>query len=132
MLRLPSSSSLIAMNQPAARIQARCRLQMRQKSQRNRVAAALTLCVALLAAYGVPAQADPVITYSPVVKKAAPAVVNIFAKRVVRQRVSVSPFMNDPFFRQFFGDGPAVDGPVREKVERSLGSGVIIRADGLI
>ena len=39
--------------------------------------------------------------FAPLVKQAAPAVVNIYAKRVVQQRSS--PFQDDPFFRQFFG-----------------------------
>jgi S1-C subfamily serine protease len=47
----------------------------------------------------------------------APAVVNVYAARVVENR---NPFMNDPLFRQFFGAVP------REQVQRSLGSGVII------
>ena len=59
------------------------------------------------------------VSFAPVVKKAAPAVVNISAKRVVRAQV-------DPFW-QFFGMGAP-----RERVEGSLGSGVIVRADGVI
>ena len=42
------------------------------------------------------------LSFAPLVKKAAPAVVNIYTKRVVQSRQS--PFLNDPFFRQFFGD----------------------------
>lgn len=72
------------------------------------------------------------LSFAPVVKKASPAVVNIYTKRVVRERVSVSPFMNDPVFSQFFGAQPLLQGPVRERVERSLGSGVIIGSNGLI
>jgi serine protease Do len=72
------------------------------------------------------------LSFAPVVKKASPAVVNIYTKRVVRERVSVSPFMNDPVFSQFFGAQPLLQGPVRERVERSLGSGVIIGGNGLI
>ncbi|WP_304167489.1 Do family serine endopeptidase [Phenylobacterium aquaticum] len=59
------------------------------------------------------------VSFAPVVKKAAPAVVNISAKRVVRQQA-------DPFW-QLFGMGAP-----RERVEGSLGSGVLVRADGII
>ncbi|MBV8939209.1 MAG: Do family serine endopeptidase [Alphaproteobacteria bacterium] len=72
------------------------------------------------------------LSFVPVVRKTAPAVVNIYTKRIVRERVNLSPLANDPFFRQFFGNAPAMQGPVRERVEGSLGSGVIIAADGLI
>ncbi len=64
------------------------------------------------------------LSFAPVVKKVAPAVVNIYAKRVVRE--AASPFANDPFFSQFFGQIP------RERVQNSLGSGVILRAEGVI
>src|SRR5690606_21871954 len=64
-------------------------------------------------------------TFAPLVKKAGPAVVYIYTKRVVRERAQiVSPFFNDPFFNRFFG-APSFVGPERERVERSLGSGVI-------
>ena len=53
----------------------------------------------------------------------APAVVNVYAARVVENR---NPFMNDPLFRQFFGAVP------REQVLRSLGSGVIVDPSGLV
>ena len=59
-------------------------------------------------------------SFAPVVKKAAPAVVNISSRRVVRQRT-------DPFYDFFMGGGAP-----RERVEQSLGSGAIIRADGII
>lgn len=70
------------------------------------------------------------LTFAPVVRQAAPAVVNVFTRRVVRERV-VSPFANDPFFQRFFGDRFSFGVP-RERVQRSLGSGVIVRADGVI
>jgi serine protease Do len=68
-------------------------------------------------------------SYAPLVKKAAPAVVNIYAKRVVQRRPS--PFLDDPFFRRFFGDD-VMRGIPRERIENSLGSGVIVRPNGLI
>jgi Do/DeqQ family serine protease len=58
------------------------------------------------------------LSYAPVAKKAMPAVVNISSKRVVRQV--------DPFF-EMFGMGVP-----RARVEGSLGSGVIVRSDGVI
>ena len=63
------------------------------------------------------------LSFAPVVKRAAPAVVNVYAARVVENR---NPFMNDPLFRQFFGSVP------REQVLRSLGSGVIVDPSGLV
>lgn len=72
-------------------------------------------------------------SFSPLVKKTAPAVVNIYATRVVRDRMAViSPFMNDPFFNQFFGGVPLAPGRTRERVENSLGSGVIVDPAGII
>ncbi len=67
------------------------------------------------------------LSFAPVVKRAAPAVVNVTTKRV--QRAAPSPFANDPVFRRFFGDQFPGMG---EKVQNSLGSGVIVDAGGLI
>ena len=66
------------------------------------------------------------LTFAPLVKKAAPAVVNIFTRTVVKER-PMSPFFDDPFFQQFFGQQQP-----RERVQNSLGSGVIVRPDGLV
>ncbi|MDG1437817.1 MAG: Do family serine endopeptidase, partial [Emcibacteraceae bacterium] len=66
------------------------------------------------------------LSYAPVVREAAPAVVNIYTKRVVKTRTS--PFMSDPFFSRFFGGSSAP----RERIERSLGSGVIVRSEGVV
>ena len=72
------------------------------------------------------------LSYAPLVKKAAPAVVNIYTRRVVRTR-QASPLFNDPFFQQFFGrDFGGLEGPTRERIQNSLGSGVIVAADGLV
>jgi len=70
------------------------------------------------------------LSYAPIVKKTAPAVVNIYTRKVVQQRV-ISPFMNDPFFQQFFG-GRTPQGLSRKRLESSLGSGVIVRPEGVI
>lgn len=67
------------------------------------------------------------VSFAPLVKKAAPSVVNIYTKRVVRERVN--PFFNDPFFNQFFG-GQFGGGLLRERVQNALGSGVIVQSDG--
>nr|MDP9196030.1 S1C family serine protease [Pseudomonadota bacterium] len=79
----------------------------------------------------IPASREQIaMSFSPIVKTVAPAVVNIYTRRVVRQQV-FSPFMNDPFFREFFGQS-LPGGLTRERVQNSLGSGVIVAADGLI
>jgi serine protease Do len=72
-------------------------------------------------------------SYAPVVKKAAPSVVNIFSTHIVRERLYRNPMFNDPLFRQFFGD-PSGGGNQREiqRKEESLGSGIIISPDGYI
>jgi len=69
------------------------------------------------------------LSFAPLVEGVAPAVVNIFTRTEVRQR-RVSPLFDDPFFRRFFGD--RLPGAPRKRTESSLGSGVIVGADGLI
>lgn len=77
--------------------------------------------------------AEMQMSFAPLVKKTSPAVVNIYVKRVVQQHMRmISPFFNDPFFNQFFGQRFGFNGMVRERVENSLGSGVIIDANGLM
>ncbi len=66
-------------------------------------------------------------SYAPIVRKAAPAVVNVYVRSHV-QHDRMSPFANDPIFR-LFGQG---FGLPRERVQSSLGSGVIISGDGVI
>ena len=68
------------------------------------------------------------LSFAPIVKKAAPAVVNVYSRRVVQTR---SPFFSDPIFRQFFGDRSPFGLP-RQRVQQSLGSGVILDPSGLI
>ncbi len=67
------------------------------------------------------------------VDRAAPAVVNVFSERVIRVTQRQQPTL-PPFFRQFFGDGAGFYGqPVpRNRIEQSLGSGVIVSSDGYI
>ncbi|MBU2980270.1 trypsin-like peptidase domain-containing protein [Lentibacter algarum] len=71
-------------------------------------------------------QAEISLGFAPLVKQAAPAVVNIYVKRVVQTRSS--PFQGDPFFEDMFkGMGKS-----RPRVQNSLGSGVILTADGFV
>jgi Do/DeqQ family serine protease len=66
-------------------------------------------------------------SFAPIVRKAAPAVVNVY----VRSRVQAfnSPFADDPIFRRLFGNQ---FGEPSERVQSSLGSGVIIDAAGIV
>jgi serine protease Do len=68
------------------------------------------------------------LSFSATVKKAAPAVVNIYTKRLVRERVGIHPFFNDPFFNQFFGQQLQE----RQRLANSLGSGVIVNESGIV
>jgi Do/DeqQ family serine protease len=64
--------------------------------------------------------------FAPLVKRTAPAVVNVYAKTIVQQQGG-GPF-DDPFFKKFFG----LEGQPRQRVGSSLGSGVIVDASGII
>ena len=65
------------------------------------------------------------LSFSPVVKKAAVSVVNVYASQTQRQ--IRSPLEGDPFFERFFGTQPQ-----RRKGNTSLGSGVVVDANGTI
>jgi Do/DeqQ family serine protease len=66
------------------------------------------------------------LSFAPLVKQAGPAVVNVYgAKREQRARQS---FMDDPFFRDFFRGGREAP----ERMQQSVGSGVIVGTDGLV
>jgi serine protease DegS len=67
------------------------------------------------------------VSYSSAVNKAAPAVVNIFTQKVVTERRS--PFFDDPVLRRFFGNE---FGTPHQRRESSLGSGVIMSAQGYV
>ncbi|MBT4006151.1 MAG: Do family serine endopeptidase [Rhodospirillales bacterium] len=71
------------------------------------------------------------LSFAPLVRKVAPAVVNIYTRKVEFAR-SRSPLFDDPFFRRFFGEDFGGAGPVRKRVRTSLGSGVILDPKGLI
>ncbi|TGY89833.1 DegQ family serine endoprotease [Marinicauda algicola] len=68
-------------------------------------------------------RADMQLSFAPIVREAAPAVVNVYSRRVVAQR---SPFAGDPFFERFFGP------QTRQREVGSLGSGVIVDPSGII
>ena len=87
------------------------------------------LVIASLALHFIPKPAlstQPVKTYAPAVNQAAPAVVNIYTSKTVRQ--PVHPLLNDPFFRRFFERAPMP----KSRIQNSLGSGVVIADHGLI
>ncbi|MCK7595505.1 Do family serine endopeptidase [Lysobacter sp. CAU 1642] len=77
-----------------------------------------------MARAALPAAVDgqPLPSLAPMLETVTPAVVNIHSRTVVRVR---SPLADDPFFRHFFGL-PSVP---RERVQQSLGSGVIVDAE---
>jgi Do/DeqQ family serine protease len=74
------------------------------------------------------AQNDVLLSFAPVVKKAQPAVVNVYASRTDKR--PRNPLFDDPVFRHFFGEG----GNARpgSPTARSLGSGVLVDASGLV
>ncbi|HET9902835.1 MAG TPA: DegQ family serine endoprotease [Xanthobacteraceae bacterium] len=63
------------------------------------------------------------LSFAPAVRRAAPAVVNVYAAKIER----VNPFFDDPLFRRFFGNEFE-----RNQVRRSLGSGVIVDPSGFV
>src|SRR5215468_10612512 len=66
-------------------------------------------------------------SFAPIVRTAAPAVVNVYVRS--RVKIANSPFADDPFFRRFFGDQ---FGQPSDRIQSSLGSGVIVSPDGVI
>ncbi|MBN9599888.1 MAG: DegQ family serine endoprotease [Afipia sp.] len=64
-------------------------------------------------------------SYAPIVQHVQPAVVNVYAAKVVQNR---NPLLDDPIFRRFFG----IPGQQPEQMQRSLGSGVMVDASGLV
>ena len=70
------------------------------------------------------------LSFAPLVEKAAPAVVNIFTRKRVREG-TVSPLLEEPIIKRLFGRALPQFGE-REKFESSLGSGVIVAPDGVI
>ncbi len=64
------------------------------------------------------------LSYAPIVQRVQPAVVNVYAAKVMPR----NPLLDDPIFRRFFG----VPGQQPEQMQRSLGSGVIVDPSGLV
>src|SRR5215813_5257594 len=62
------------------------------------------------------------LSYAPIVQRVQPAVVNVYAAKVVQNN---NPLLDDPIFRRFFGQQ-------HEQMQRSLGSGVIVDSSGLV
>jgi serine protease Do len=88
---------------------------------------ALPAAVPGAAQIGIPSAGLP--DFTKVAAATVPAVANISSLQIVRR--STGPFANDPFFRYFFGDDDDLFGSQRG-VESSLGSGVVVSADGYI
>ena len=65
------------------------------------------------------------LSFAPIVQRVQPAVVNVYAAKVVQNR---NPFLDDPIFRRFFG----LQGGQQEQMQRSLGSGVMVDPSGLV
>ncbi len=95
-----------------------------------RFALAFLICMVTgVTVAALPAEVDgqPLPSLAPILEQVTPAVVNVHTR--TRVQVRTSPFFDDPFFRRFF-DMPAVP---RERVQQSLGSGVIVDGgEGLI
>ena len=65
------------------------------------------------------------LSYAPIVQRVQPAVVNVYAAKMVQNK---NPLLEDPIFRRFFG----LQGQQGEQMQRSLGSGVLVDPSGLV
>jgi Do/DeqQ family serine protease len=74
-----------------------------------------------------PARGDIALSFASIVKKAQPAVVNVYASRIDKR--PRNPLFDDPIFRHFFGGG---SGGPEGRTARSLGSGVLVDPSGLV
>jgi serine protease Do len=95
-----------------------------QLADRPNVASQLPPMDTSMAPRAQPAEGVRTLSYSGIVKAAAPAVVNVYTATIEKRPNSL---MDDPFFRQFFGGGAP-----QPRVQQSLGSGVVVGANGLI
>lgn len=77
-----------------------------------------------------PTTQNQILSYSNILENVRTSIVNISIKKEIKGNLySANPFFNDPFFREFFkgyGDIP------QERIQKSLGSGVIVSKDGYI
>ncbi len=73
------------------------------------------------------ASGELLLSFAPVVKKAQPAVVNVYASRTDKR--PKNPLFDDPIFERFFGGGGSRPGG---STSRSLGSGVLVDSSGLV
>ena len=97
------------------------------------VALALVLPVTAAADQVPQSQAQVKLSFAPLVKKTSPGVVNIYTKKVVKTQPR--GLFSDPTFQRFLERFNLPDfgrGRTRQQVENSLGSGVVVTADGLI
>ena len=107
-----------------------------------RVFTTIALCFALLSAFdftempSITKRQNPsgnsgvIHSYNDAIGEIKKSVVNISTQKKVSNNVLNHPMFNDPFFQQFFGD--IYRNAPKDRVERSLGSGVIISKDGYI
>jgi Do/DeqQ family serine protease len=90
--------------------------------------ALLAFCAPVEAQRAVPESAAAIKqSFAPVVKRAAPAVVNVYVRHRVERMVS--PFFDDPFFGRLFGERFNIP---RERIQNSLGSGVLVGSEGVV
>jgi Do/DeqQ family serine protease len=97
------------------------------------IAAAGVVCIAVFSSGSAQAQdrrlpvsaTELKLSYAPIVQRVQPAVVNVYAAKLVQNR---NPLLDDPIFRRFFGG----DGQQPEQMQRSLGSGVMVDPSGLV
>ena len=97
------------------------------------IAAAVIVCIAVFSSGTATAQdrrlpvssTELKLSYAPIVQRVQPAVVNVYAAKLVQNR---NPLLDDPIFRRFFGGG----GQQPEQMQRSLGSGVMVDPSGLV
>lgn len=96
----------------------------------------LVFCIILVAPVAAQERTAPTsqkqiqLSFAPVVKQTAPAVVNVYTKRTVSKRYA-HPFAGDPFFAPFFRND-LFSGRTKQQIESALGSGVIVDAEGLV
>ena len=88
--------------------------------------AAAVISGPLYSASSAPADAAPMPSLAPMVKRVSPSVVNIATRGTIKEQPGRNPLLDDPFFRRFFEAPP--DSKPRERQFQSAGSGVIVDA----